>query len=77
IDVLTETALLPELEIGQWFVTRQVGAYGWASRTNFNQLPQTRIVEVDFDLDRFPSASFNAHNDLQQVYDAAQRRRVN
>ncbi len=50
IDVLKENMLLPELEIGDFFLTRQVGAYGWASRTDFNQLEQTTIVNVDFDL---------------------------
>ena len=47
IDVLRENVLLPELEIGQWFITRQVGAYGWASRTNFNHLSQTKIIPVE------------------------------
>ena len=50
IDVLKENMLLPEMEIGDLFLTKQVGAYGWASRTDFNQLEQTKIVNVDFDL---------------------------
>ncbi len=50
IDVLNENMLLPEMEIGDLFLTKQVGAYGWASRTGFNQLEQTTIVNVDFDL---------------------------
>lgn len=50
IDVLKENMLLPEMEIGDFFLTKQVGAYCWASRTDFNQLEQTVIVNVDFDL---------------------------
>jgi len=50
IDVLKENMLLPEMEIDDLFLTKQVGAYGWASRTDFNQLEQTKIVNVDFDL---------------------------
>lgn len=50
IDVLNDRALLPELEIGDLFLTRQVGAYGWASRSDFNLLPQTSILEVGEDL---------------------------
>lgn len=50
IDILAANALLPEMEIGDFFITPQVGAYGWASRTDFNHLSNTEIVEVDFPL---------------------------
>lgn len=50
IDILKENTLLPEMQIGDFFITRQAGAYGWASRTDFNHLSHSRIVEVDYQL---------------------------
>jgi ornithine decarboxylase len=68
IDILKDQILLPEMHIGDLFITRQVGAYGWASRTDFNMLDPVHIIEVPFDLmpdtdktgKRFPADSLEA-----------------
>lgn len=57
IDVLKEDILLPELALGDFLYTKQVGAYGWASRTQFNLLDPVKIVTVDFDLTLETSAN--------------------
>lgn len=48
IDVLKEDILMPELAVGDFICTKQVGAYGWASRTDFNLLDPVKIVAADF-----------------------------
>jgi ornithine decarboxylase len=47
IDVVAEDVLLPELEAGDLIVGRQMGAYTWASATDFNFFPRARIVPVN------------------------------
>jgi ornithine decarboxylase len=47
IDVVAEDVLLPELEAGDLLVGRQMGAYTWASATDFNFFPRARIVPVN------------------------------
>lgn len=52
IDVLKEDLLLPEMEPGEYIVTKQVGAYGWASRTQFNLLDTTLIIDLPAEIDQ-------------------------
>ena len=47
IDVLAENLLLPELRIGDLIVGRAMGAYTWASATDFNFFPRARVVSVN------------------------------
>ena len=42
--------LNPELEVGDCVFAKRIGAYSWATRTNFNLLGETPIVNYDFDL---------------------------
>lgn len=51
IDVLKEDILLPELSIGDLLFTPQVGAYGWASRTQFNMLEPVKIIDTNVEAD--------------------------
>jgi ornithine decarboxylase len=47
IDVVAEDLMLPELEAGDLIVGRMMGAYTWASATDFNFFPRARIVAVN------------------------------
>lgn len=47
IDVVAEDILLPALEAGDLIVGRMMGAYTWASATDFNFFPQARVVPVN------------------------------
>lgn len=47
IDVVREDIPLPELEAGDLIVGRMMGAYTWASATDFNFFPRARIVAVN------------------------------
>ena len=44
IDIIAEDIQLPELEIGDLVIGRQMGAYTAATRTRFNSLPDARFV---------------------------------
>ncbi|MBL7826185.1 MAG: hypothetical protein JNJ57_06100, partial [Saprospiraceae bacterium] len=58
IDVLKEMVLLPELKVGDLIITPQIGAYGWASRTQFNHLKSAAIIESDLlEMKEFASSS--------------------
>lgn len=46
-DVVWDRALMPELQDGDLLVARMMGAYTWASASEFNLLPRTRIVNAD------------------------------
>jgi ornithine decarboxylase len=48
IDVVNENVLLPELKVGDLVVGRSMGAYTWASATDFNFFPRARVVSVNF-----------------------------
>jgi ornithine decarboxylase len=48
IDVVNENVLLPELKVGDLIVGRAMGAYTWASATDFNFFPRARVVSVNF-----------------------------
>jgi ornithine decarboxylase len=47
IDVINEHALLPQLGVGDLIVGRSMGAYTWASASDFNFFPKARVVSVN------------------------------
>ncbi|MGN1393567.1 MAG: type III PLP-dependent enzyme [Succinivibrionaceae bacterium] len=47
IDVIAENIKLPELNIGDIIVGKMMGAYTIATATNFNFIPQAKIVVID------------------------------
>ncbi len=47
IDVIAEDVLLPELQIGDILIGRQMGAYTAASATDFNFFPRARLLVVN------------------------------
>ena len=49
-DILLRDVMYPELEVGDCVFAKRIGAYSWATRTNFNLLGETPIVNYDFDL---------------------------
>jgi ornithine decarboxylase len=47
IDVIAENLLLPKLEVGDLIVGRAMGAYTWASASEFNFFPRATVVSVN------------------------------
>jgi ornithine decarboxylase len=47
IDVVREDVPLPELQIGDLVVGRLMGAYTWATSSEFNFIPRAKIVAVN------------------------------
>jgi ornithine decarboxylase len=47
IDVITENLLLPELRAGDLIVGRSMGAYTWASASEFNFFPKATVITVN------------------------------
>ena len=47
IDVIAEDIALPLLEAGDLVVGRSMGAYTWASATDFNLFPRATVLVVD------------------------------
>ncbi|MBK7251150.1 MAG: type III PLP-dependent enzyme [Gammaproteobacteria bacterium] len=47
IDVIAENLMLPELKAGDLIVGRAMGAYTWASSSEFNFFPRARVVSVN------------------------------
>jgi len=47
IDVIDENILLPELEVGDLLVGRMMGAYTWASATDFNFFKRAKVVVMN------------------------------
>lgn len=47
IDVIDEKLELPELEIGDLIVGRAMGAYTWASASEFNFFPRATVLALD------------------------------
>jgi ornithine decarboxylase len=47
IDVIDDSILLPELEVGDLVVGRMMGAYTWASATDFNFFKRARVVVMN------------------------------
>ncbi|MBM5811294.1 MAG: type III PLP-dependent enzyme [Gammaproteobacteria bacterium] len=51
IDVVAEDIPLPELQVGDLVLGRQMGAYTSATATDFNFLPRARVLAVNVDAD--------------------------
>ena len=47
IDVIAENLMLPKLKTGDLVVGRAMGAYTWASATDFNFFPRATVVAVN------------------------------
>jgi len=47
IDVIDDTIQLPELEVGDLVVGRMMGAYTWASATDFNFFKRAKVVVMN------------------------------
>ena len=47
IDVIAENLMLPELRAGDLIVGRQMGAYTWATASEFNFFPKATVVAVN------------------------------
>lgn len=47
IDVIDDNILLPELEVGDLVVGRMMGAYTWASATDFNFFKRAKVVVMN------------------------------
>jgi ornithine decarboxylase len=47
IDVIAENLMLPALEPGDLIVGRAMGAYTWASASEFNFFPKATVVSVN------------------------------
>jgi ornithine decarboxylase len=47
IDVIAENLMLPELKAGDLIVGRAMGAYTWASASEFNFFPKATVVSVN------------------------------
>jgi len=47
IDVIAENMMLPELRAGDLIVGRAMGAYTWASASEFNFFPKATVVAVN------------------------------
>jgi ornithine decarboxylase len=47
IDVIAENIALPHLGIGDLVVGRSMGAYTWASATDFNLFPKATVLALD------------------------------
>ncbi|MGA2561930.1 MAG: type III PLP-dependent enzyme [Steroidobacteraceae bacterium] len=47
IDVIAENLLLPQLKVGDLIVGRAMGAYTWASASEFNFFPKATVVAVN------------------------------
>jgi len=47
IDVIDEAIMLPELDVGDLIVGRMMGAYTWASATDFNFFKRAKVVVMN------------------------------
>ena len=47
IDVIDDNIMLPELEVGDLVVGRMMGAYTWASATDFNFFKRAKVVVMN------------------------------
>jgi ornithine decarboxylase len=47
IDVVSEGLDLPALEVGDFLVARSMGAYTWASASEFNFFPKATVIALD------------------------------
>jgi ornithine decarboxylase len=44
IDVIAKDILLPEMNVGDWFYFKQMGAYTIASASTFNGFKKTKVI---------------------------------
>jgi ornithine decarboxylase len=47
IDIISEAVTLPELTVGDLIVGREMGAYTWASASDFNFFPRATVLALD------------------------------
>jgi ornithine decarboxylase len=47
IDVVAENIVLPKLKVGDLILGRSMGAYTWASATEFNHFPKATVLALD------------------------------
>ena len=47
IDVIAENIMLPKLKVGDLVIGRAMGAYTWASASEFNFFPRATVVSVN------------------------------
>jgi ornithine decarboxylase len=47
IDVIDENLDLPKLDVGDLVVGREMGAYTWASASEFNFFPRATVLALD------------------------------
>jgi len=47
IDVIDENLELPRLEVGDLVLGRSMGAYTWASASEFNFFPKATVLALD------------------------------
>jgi ornithine decarboxylase len=47
IDVIAENLMLPQLKVGDLIIGRAMGAYTWASASEFNFFPRATVVAVN------------------------------
>ncbi len=45
-DIISTSEDLPELDIGDLIYVERIGAYSWATTTNFNGIPPAKVVTV-------------------------------
>jgi ornithine decarboxylase len=47
LDVISQAEYLPELEVGDWVYSLNIGAYSHASSTCFNGFPPAQVVHIN------------------------------
>jgi ornithine decarboxylase len=47
IDVIAENLMLPKLETGDLIIGQAMGAYTWASASDFNFFPKATVIAVN------------------------------
>ena len=47
IDIVAENIVLPKLNVGDLILGRSMGAYTWASATEFNHFPKATVLALD------------------------------
>ncbi len=45
-DIISTSEELPELDIGDLIYVERIGAYSWATATNFNGIPPAKVVTI-------------------------------
>lgn len=55
-DILSENVLLPPLRVGDVVVVHQIGAYSFASATQFNGMPKAAVLALDDERDPLAAA---------------------